>query len=69
MWESAVITNTGDILHCCFDKDIKYTYGNLQKSSFKKVNNSKKALDFRKQVLKNRKEIDICKNCTEGLFK
>ena len=69
MWESAVITNTGDLLHCCFDKDASYTYGNLKNSSFKKLNNSEKAIDFRAKLFHSRKQIYICKNCTEGLRK
>ncbi|NPA44738.1 MAG: SPASM domain-containing protein, partial [Chlorobi bacterium] len=67
LWESAVITNTGEILPCCFDKDAKYSFGNVNNESFKSINNNKKALNFRKQLLSNRKQIDICKNCTEGL--
>lgn len=69
MWESSVITNTGDVLHCCFDKDADYSYGNLRKSSFKELNNNLSALKFRKMLKSGRKQIDICKNCTEGLYR
>ncbi len=68
LWESAVITNTGDVLPCCFDKDAKYSFGNISKNSFQKIQNNNKALKFRQQLLSDRKKIDICKNCTEGLF-
>jgi len=69
LWESSVITNTGEILPCCFDKDAKYSFGNITESSFKNINNNKKTIKFREIFLENRKQIDICKNCTEGLYK
>lgn len=68
MWESSVITNTGDVLHCCFDKDADYSYGNLKDASFKEINNNSAALKFRKKLNTSRRQIDICKNCTEGLY-
>ena len=67
LWESSVITNTGEVLPCCFDKDATHSSGNINQHSFKELNNNKKALNFRKSLLNNRKQIDICKNCTEGL--
>lgn len=67
LWEASVITNTGEVLPCCFDKDATHSFGNINQHSFKQLNNSKKALGFRKKLLNNRKQIDICKNCTEGL--
>lgn len=67
MWHSCVITWDGAIVPCCFDKDAKYKMGSLQNTSFKKIWTSNPYLLFRRQLLKSRKEIDICKNCTEGL--
>ena len=69
LWESAVITNFGDVLPCCFDKDADYVSGNIQKERFSDINNNSVSVTFRKKLLKNRKQIDICKNCTEGLRK
>ena len=69
LWEASVITNTGEVLPCCFDKDAKYSSGNIIKHSFKEINNNPASVNFRKKLLKNRKQIDICKNCTEGLRK
>ncbi len=66
MWSSCVITWDGLVVPCCFDKDAKYVMGDLNKESFDKIWNNQKYIDFRKSVLKNRKGIDICKNCTEG---
>ncbi len=67
MWHSCVMTWDGNIVPCCFDKDAKYTMGNIQTQSFGEIWNGPKYLDFRSRLLANRKEIDICKNCTEGL--
>ena len=69
LWNSTVITWNGDVLPCCFDKDAKYKFGNLQNSTFKEINNNKLYQNFRKQLQKSRKNIDICRNCTEGLLK
>ncbi|MDF1547346.1 MAG: radical SAM/SPASM domain-containing protein [Bacteroidales bacterium] len=69
MWSQPVITATGDVLPCCFDKDAKYKMGNLKENSFREIWHSENYLDFRKKVFSDRKSIDICKNCTEGLFK
>ncbi len=67
MWHSCVMTWDGNIVPCCFDKDAKYTMGNIHTQSFGEIWNGQKYLDFRSRLLANRKEIDICKNCTEGL--
>jgi len=66
MWSSSVFTFDGKLVPCCFDKDAKHQIGNLQTHSFKTIWKSKVYQDFRKNILNNRKEIDICKNCTEG---
>ena len=67
MWHSCVMTWDGNIVPCCFDKDAKYTMGNIHEHSFEKIWNGPKYLKFRSQLFENRREIDICKNCTEGL--
>ena len=68
LWESTVITNTGDVLPCCFDKDAQYISGNLKDKYFAEINNNETIISFRRKLLKNRKQIDICRNCTEGLY-
>ena len=67
MWHSCVMTWDGNIVPCCFDKDAKYTMGNINNSSFREIWNGQPYLDFRRRLLSNRKEIDICTNCSEGL--
>lgn len=67
MWSSCVITWDGLIVPCCFDKDAKYQLGDLKEKPFQEVWKSEAYQKFRKQVFTNRKEIDICRNCTEGM--
>ncbi len=68
MWSQPVVTSTGDVVPCCFDKDANYKIGNLNDNNFKEIWQSEKYQNFRKMVFKDRKSIDICRNCTEGLF-
>lgn len=67
MWSSCVITWDGKVVPCCFDKDASHTLGNMQQESFRMLWYGKNYRKFRQSILKSRKEIDICTNCTEGL--
>lgn len=69
MWSGCVITWDGKIVPCCFDKDADHRLGSLEDNSFKQIWNSKPYNDFRSALFSNRKQIDICRNCTEGLSK
>jgi radical SAM protein with 4Fe4S-binding SPASM domain len=66
MWNSCVITWDGKIVPCCFDKDASHTMGTLETNTFKEIWRSESYTNFRRSLLKSRKEIDICRNCTEG---
>lgn len=66
MWSGSVFTWDGKVVPCCFDKDAKHVLGSIQEKSFNEIWFSEKYKSFRKAVLKNRQEIDICKNCSEG---
>jgi radical SAM protein with 4Fe4S-binding SPASM domain len=66
LWHSAVSTWDGYLIPCCFDKDAKYKMGNLLEQDLDTIWHSDAYLYFRTSILKSRKEIDICKNCSEG---
>ena len=66
MWHSAVITWNGHVVPCCFDKDAKHSMGSLNEASFGSIWRNEKYNAFRTKVLRGRKHIDICSNCTEG---
>lgn len=65
-WSSCVVTWDGTVVPCCFDKDAKHELGKLTKSDFKTIWRGAINQQFRKQILKNRQQIEICKNCSEG---
>ena len=67
MWSSCVITWDGLVVPCCFDKDAKYRLGDLKEKRFKKIWKSRVYNDFRRKVFTHRKQIDICRNCSEGM--
>jgi radical SAM protein with 4Fe4S-binding SPASM domain len=67
MWSSCVITWDGITVPCCFDKDADYKMGDLKEKPFREVWRSKMYYDFRTRVFTNRKQTDICQNCTEGM--
>lgn len=66
LWNSCVITWDGRVVPCCFDKDAEYKMGNVLEDSFDTIWNNQQYKAFRTQILKGRKYIDICKNCSEG---
>ncbi|HTB51370.1 MAG TPA: radical SAM/SPASM domain-containing protein [Ferruginibacter sp.] len=61
-----VITWDGLIVPCCFDKDATHQLGNLKNQSFKEIWNNSNYTQFRNDLKKSRKNIDICANCSEG---
>jgi len=66
MQHANVITWDGLVVPCCFDKDAMHRLGNLQNESFKSIWNNDNYKQFRSELKKSRKNIDICANCSEG---
>ena len=66
MQHANVITWDGLVVPCCFDKDAMHQLGNLKNQSFKEVWNNDNYKQFRSGLMKSRKNIDICSNCSEG---
>ncbi len=64
LWSGAVIDVNGEVLPCCFDKNSAYSFGNVYKNSFFEIWHNKKASGFRKSILQNRKQYEMCRNCT-----
>jgi len=65
LWTSCVIDIDGNMLPCCFDKNRKYSFGNIFTSSFSEVWFSDSAMQFRRNLLINRHLVGICQNCSE----
>jgi radical SAM protein with 4Fe4S-binding SPASM domain len=67
LWHANVITWDGLVVPCCFDKDAMHQLGNLKNQSFKNIWHNDNYRQFRAELFKSRKNIDICSNCSEGL--
>jgi len=67
MWSSCVITWDGNIVPCCFDKNASYIMGNIDEQMFLDIWKNNQYTNFRKKIFSERKNIDICCNCSEGL--
>lgn len=66
LWHATVITWDGLVVPCCFDKDAQHKMGDLKGKPFKEIWQNKEYVQFRKQILQSRRNIDICANCSEG---
>jgi len=66
LWHATVITWDGLVVPCCFDKDAQHRLGDLKGKPFKEIWHDEQYMDFRRQILQSRKNIDICANCSEG---
>ena len=64
LWSGAVLNANADLVPCCFDKDSSHAFGNLKNDSFLSVWHNEKASGFRASILQNRKQYDMCRNCT-----
>ncbi len=69
LWLNPAINWDGSFSPCCFDKDAQWAVGNLFREGqpFVKLWKSPAFQQFRVLVLSRRREISICRNCTEGL--
>ena len=65
MWRGCVITWDGLVVPCCFDKDAEHRLGDLKKITFREIWRGKAYDDYRRKLFTSRKDIDICRNCTE----
>ncbi len=65
MWQGSVVTWDGKVVPCCFDKDSKYVMGDFNSHPLPQIWKSASYTGFRKQLLLDRNQIEICRNCTE----
>jgi radical SAM protein with 4Fe4S-binding SPASM domain len=66
LWHATVITWDGLVVPCCFDKDAQHKLGNLKGKPFREIWHNDDYVQFRTKVLKGRKNVEICSNCSEG---
>ena len=63
-WYSTFITWDGFVNPCDFSCDNEIVFGNVFKKPFKEIWNNKKIQDFRMKLLKNRRNINLCRGCS-----
>jgi len=61
VWSGVVITTTGEVLPCCYDKAHEYAYGNIMNAGIDELFGNEKAQAFRRAAMKE--EPLICKEC------
>ena len=67
IWSTLVIRWNGATVPCCFDKNNHNEIGNIVNQNTLLLWKSNKFNKFRNTILINRKNVDMCCNCTEGL--
>jgi radical SAM protein with 4Fe4S-binding SPASM domain len=67
LWERSVITWDGVVVPCCFDKNAEHPLGTINENTFDEIWQSSAYHTFRNRVLNGRRDIPMCRNCTEGL--
>ncbi len=63
LWDTLYVTWEGDILPCCYDGQARNVLGNLFTSGVRRTWNGGRIKAFRKQVLKDRNSIELCRSC------
>ena len=67
IWTNVVVNWDGEVAICCFDKDGDFRVGNVMDYDLNKLWKNKNITKVRNQILKDRKQIPICRNCLEGV--
>jgi len=67
IWTNAVVNWDGEVAICCFDKDGDFKVGNVMNTKLTQLWKNKKIMKVRNQILEDRKQIPICRNCLEGV--
>jgi len=61
VWSGAVVTTTGEVLPCCYDKNHAHAYGNIMEQPLDELFCNERAMTFRRAAL--REQPAICKEC------
>lgn len=63
LWSGCVITTTGDVLPCCYDKEQQHSYGNITTHTIEELYHSTQAQALRKRVVYKQTLPTMCQNC------
>ena len=61
VWSGVVVTTTGEVLPCCYDKSHAFAYGNIKDAPIAELFKNEKALAFRRAALNEQPK--ICQEC------
>jgi len=68
VWKTTLINWDGTVVPCCFDKNGEFPLGNIKNNkSFEEIWRGNAFDDFRKNLIHDRENIDMCDNCNQGL--
>ncbi len=66
-WLSTLINWDGSMVPCCFDKNGHYEMGNINESDMDALWRGEPFETFRTRLATDRKSIEMCRNCNQGL--
>ena len=66
-WLSTLINWDGSMVPCCFDKNGQYEMGNINESDMDVLWRGEPFETFRTRLVTDRKSIEMCRNCNQGL--
>lgn len=61
VWSGVVVTTTGEVLPCCYDKSHSYAYGNIMDTPLAELFSNEKAMAFR--MAAEQEKTQICQEC------
>jgi len=69
LWLNPAVNWDGTVSPCCFDKDADYAFANIftDNLKFKEIWKNGKYKTFRQKIMTDRKSVEMCANCSEGL--
>ena len=63
LWTGCIITVSGEVLPCCYDKASQFSFGNIFTTPLFEIWHGEKANRFRRTILQKRSRPSICSNC------
>lgn len=67
-WLTTMVNWDGGVVPCCFDKNAHHLTGELRaEKNFAAIWRSETYTGFREKMLNGRNDLDLCKNCNQGL--
>lgn len=68
LWYSSMVNWNGAVAPCCFDKDGRFEMGQAFSGGggMRQLWRGRAYMDFRRRLLRDRNQVDMCRNCSEG---